>query len=332
VQWKAVGTKEWQSANTSLNAIVLLGLNPATAYEVRLRAKCAENSYSPYSEPIVFKTLKDCEPSGNLLVPDVTLTTAWVVWDSVPNGLKYDLFYKAKQEVYWKKVSTANRFTQITGLNPDTRYEIKLRVNCGDTATSNFSAVTEIATLPVHACGTVENVVILPGVDHAVMRWKPAKLASGYVIQWRLSNTTLPWTTVTLKDPQTRQYIIPQLSGNATYAVRIISQCESVLQPFERTFTTMTDAKASPTIKATALSAFPNPAKEKLKIDYNIGKEESATLEVYNLVGKRIYHQLLTRTSGYVELDVSDWESGVYFCRLYIDEEKNYLQKIAVTK
>jgi|GEM_PF-2875934 len=332
VQWKAVGTKEWQSANTSLNAIVLFGLNPATAYEVRLRAKCDENSYSPYSEPIVFKTLKDCEPSGNLLVPDVTLTTAWVVWDSVPNGKKYDLFYKAKQEVYWKNVSTTNRYTQITGLNPDTRYEIKLRVNCGDTASSNFSAVTELSTLPSQACGTVENVVILPGVDHAVMRWKPAKLASGYVIQWRLAHSTLPWTTVTLKDPQTRQYTIQQLSGNATYAVRIISQCESVLQPFERTFATMTDAKASPTLKATALSAFPNPAKEKLKIDYNIGKEESATLEVYNLVGKRIYHQSLTRATGYVELDVSDWESGVYFCRLYIDEEKNYLQKIAVTK
>lgn len=62
----------------------------------------------------------------------------------------------------------------------------------------------------------------------------------------------------------------------------------------------------------------PNPAKNKLNIKLQ-NTSEDLKLEVFDVLGKRIYKGLITKLES--SIDVSNWKSGVYLVRLSDDTE-----------
>ncbi|BAO76827.1 subtilisin-like serine proteases [Winogradskyella sp. PG-2] len=61
----------------------------------------------------------------------------------------------------------------------------------------------------------------------------------------------------------------------------------------------------------------PNPSKDKLNIKLpSIG--EDLKLEVFDVLGKRIYKSLITKLES--SINVSDWKSGVYLVRISGDK------------
>jgi hypothetical protein len=60
---------------------------------------------------------------------------------------------------------------------------------------------------------------------------------------------------------------------------------------------------------------FPNPAKNKTIINYNIPQDGEITFAVYSVNGQLLYSQRENATSGdnQIELDISDYASGIYF-------------------
>jgi len=333
VQWRKNGTDFWHNANTGLNSVALFDLEPEADYEVKVRSKCGANVFSAYSETIKFKTLSPCQPSAQILIPDITFTSAWVVWDSVPNAKKYELYYRIKSgSNAWTPLATPNRYAQLSGLNPETRYEVKLRAYCGDTIASDFNKIQEFSTKAASNCKTVENVVVAPNSDHCVVRWKPSKTATGYKIYWRLNRGNLSWNSAVISDPSINNYTIPNLTGGAPYIVRIATHCETVTQLVERTFYTQTPKINFAGGVQEPLNIYPNPIKERAKIEFNFQSDEDATLEVFDLMGRKMFTQTLTQNKGVVEINATAWESGIYFCKLFVDDEIFFIKKIIVTK
>lgn len=333
VQWRKLGTDYWNSENTGLTGMVLFGLQSDAAYEVKIRSKCGHNIYSQYSETVRFRTLKPCQPSSEILVPDVTFTSAWITWDTVPGAHRYEVNYRTRGTIAWNKVITKNRFSQLSGLQPETRYEVRLRVFCVDSVESEFTRIQEFMTKAVTACKTVENVIVSPATDHCVVRWKPSKTATGYKIFWKLNRGSLTWNVAIIKDPTTNNFTIPNLSSSAPYLLRIATFCETVTQAVERSFHTQAPKMSFAGVTNESLEIFPNPVKDRARIEFNyISNDKNANIEVFDLMGRKMFTQTLPQNKGVIEINTITWESGVYFCKLFIDDETFAIKKILVTK
>ena len=75
-------------------------------------------------------------------------------------------------------------------------------------------------------------------------------------------------------------------------------------------------------IESNLISVFPQPVKNKLNIRVNLPKNEMYILDLYNSQGKELLSKLLNKNSVNLNLDVSDYKSGIYFIKIY---SKNYL-------
>jgi len=99
--------------------------------------------------------------------------------------------------------------------------------------------------------------------------------------------------------------------------------------------------------EAYRLKVYPNPASGHLTIevpeflekrtgpsDFQVStiyhQWESATLEVYNLFGRKVMDQIIYQGTGIVDLDVSKWQVGMYVFRLSFRGETVAIKKVVV--
>lgn len=68
-----------------------------------------------------------------------------------------------------------------------------------------------------------------------------------------------------------------------------------------------------------SIRAYPNPVQNTLHVDYNLKDNTGASIAVYDIVGKRIKHQLISFTEQNSMIDVSDIKPGVYIWTFEID-------------
>ncbi|MDT0558163.1 T9SS type A sorting domain-containing protein [Ichthyenterobacterium sp. W332] len=62
-----------------------------------------------------------------------------------------------------------------------------------------------------------------------------------------------------------------------------------------------------------AFNVYPNPATSNLTLEFSQGLSD-ATIEVFNLLGKRVYNSVVDSESR--DLDISDWSAGVYIIKI----------------
>lgn len=65
-------------------------------------------------------------------------------------------------------------------------------------------------------------------------------------------------------------------------------------------------------------SISPNPAKRELNVTLSKKSDKDLTIEVFDVLGKRVYKGLITKLE--YSVNVSDWKSGVYLVRVTDDK------------
>jgi hypothetical protein len=78
------------------------------------------------------------------------------------------------------------------------------------------------------------------------------------------------------------------------------------------------------------ITAYPNPATNRVTIKYSLGKNAPAKLVLKNLMGTTLYTTPLNAGSDNVSIDVSQYASGIYFYSLLIDERIVSTKKLLV--
>jgi hypothetical protein len=68
-----------------------------------------------------------------------------------------------------------------------------------------------------------------------------------------------------------------------------------------------------------SINIYPNPANNILNIDYSVSSN-SALFEIYNISGQLVQSGNLSKGKTR-KIDVSDYNSGIYFIRIHSDEE-----------
>ncbi|MFD1143226.1 T9SS type A sorting domain-containing protein [Larkinella insperata] len=82
----------------------------------------------------------------------------------------------------------------------------------------------------------------------------------------------------------------------------------------------------------TVSNIYPNPANEFAEIDYKItGNVKDAKLTFYNVLGAQVADHTLDGNEGKVRIVTRDMNSGLYFYRLSIDNQKIVTKKLMVS-
>jgi len=83
------------------------------------------------------------------------------------------------------------------------------------------------------------------------------------------------------------------------------------------------------------LTIYPNPAKDKMNIDYNLSKDGRVRIELYNLLGEKIEEIVdLTVLKGKYtkEIDVTSLPSGVYTCKMLSENNILIVKRLVISR
>jgi hypothetical protein len=78
------------------------------------------------------------------------------------------------------------------------------------------------------------------------------------------------------------------------------------------------------------ITAYPNPATDRVTIKYSLSKNAPAKLVLKNLMGTTLYTTPLSADSDRISIDVSQYASGIYFYSLLINEQVISTKKLLV--
>lgn len=190
VQWRfAGGTWYYLNGSPFTNTILhLIGFNPGTDYEWRIRSNCGNGMTSDWSAPVAFSTLGyQCQTPWNLSTSNVTDTTAVFSWAAVSGVLSYDVEIRVPNGS-WYPVNgspTTNTSIMATNLTPNTSYQWRVRANCGNGNYSYWSTSMNFYTGLI-ICNAPTGLVTLNITDtRATWKWDPVPGAISYSVEWR---------------------------------------------------------------------------------------------------------------------------------------------------
>ncbi|MEZ4913776.1 MAG: fibronectin type III domain-containing protein [Chitinophagales bacterium] len=89
-----------------------------------------------------------CEEATTLAAENITTNTALLQWECSDNAIQnFTIAYKALTASSWNYKIISGSFYQLTDLLPFTAYEFKVKTNCTNNISSNFSSSFSFATL-----------------------------------------------------------------------------------------------------------------------------------------------------------------------------------------
>ena len=159
VYYRKKGTSSWSQEMVTggigkeLKKFTLYNLQPNTTYQVYITGTCFVTSIGYWvdntsaSNQIEFTTeALGCITPSDVEVSEITASEATLTW--APGSESQDQWYvslKKHSESSWKKFAVSSSIAVLTGLQPNTTYDVKVSSHCGS-AESTSTAVTSFTT------------------------------------------------------------------------------------------------------------------------------------------------------------------------------------------
>ena len=258
VQWRFAGGT-WHDlsggpwSNTWLN---IGGLQPATAYEWRVRSNCSNGSSSPWSYSASFTTLgSTCDVPTGLNTTNITETSATFNWSPVSGAASYSVQIRFPNGT-WSYIPGSpfsGTSASIYGLAPSTTYEWRVRSNCTDGSHSYWSYPIYFTTSGTSSCDAPDwlNTVNITQTT-ATLDWSAVSGAVSYSIQWRYAGGT--WHDLGGGPFYNTWLTIAGLQPGTSYEWRVKSNCHyGAMSPWSNPayFTTLNSSCNTPSWPST---------------------------------------------------------------------------------
>ena len=202
--------------------VELSNLESATEYEFYVRTVCSETNRSEWTK-VEFITeesqVSACEPVTNVLVTDVTLSSAVASWNDMESS--YEVVSGAKdfplEEAEVQSV-TANEYA-MANLNYNTEYDVYVRNVCSDELKSEWTKVS-FTTLDLPTCDAVSELSV-SGISQygATISWGESKF--DYEIAYGESGFDVAQAEVV--KPTTNSFTLSDLQLKTAYDVYVRS-------------------------------------------------------------------------------------------------------------
>ena len=219
---------EWTFVNglTQTN-YTLTGLEPSTSYEVQVRSICGADNMSAWTVSYPFTTDPTCFPVNTLTYSEVDAFYAILSWTLIDEGqTAWDVQYATNssftQNVQLIENVNIHENYMLEGLNEQTTYYVRVRGNCGNDDTSEWSDAISFTT-PI-ACSVPTNLAV-SNVSNisAVATWSAGSTSqSEWDLQYKASNAG-EWTLVEGLTATT--YTFSGLEPGTNYMVQVRANC-----------------------------------------------------------------------------------------------------------
>ena len=187
----------------------------ATSGRIALRYTSNSASQSWNLDDFTVELVPDC-PSPvktSVTATNVDGHNATISWtDNDPTHTAWIVYYKASSESDWSFESAAATTLNLTGLDPETTYDVYVVTDCGTTV-DNLDATMTIHFTTLVACPAPQNITAAPTTDGAVVTWFGT--ADSYTVVCGDFTATVTETTAT----------ITGLNPATTYTVSITADC-----------------------------------------------------------------------------------------------------------
>ncbi|GAB4022506.1 hypothetical protein GCM10028808_70350 [Spirosoma migulaei] len=239
LQWRVQNTQTWTTIDVSTSTYYsLTGLTSSTAYEWRVQGTCPGSTtlVTDYSSPQSFTT-QSC-PVPTLRLNTLSSTVAMIYWYTAysETGRTFTIRYRVIGTPDWTTIGglTTQEYTtySLTGLTPNSTYEVQIETVCSQSEHSGFST----------------SLTITPSCQPTTYMFSSAKNSTAS-LAWSTSSAVEPGTTFELQykplssaDWITISNIIPAsgtsntlysltgLTSNTTYQWRVRAVCPATNQ------------------------------------------------------------------------------------------------------
>ena len=194
----------------------ITGLTPETTHYVRVKALCDVNTQSDFSSTLTFTTTVACPAPIDVTVSNITGHTALLSWTESGSATDWDVQWCTNPEFtypYFSFSVSENPSGQITGLDPETLYYVRVRAYCGGNdgesqwVTTNFTTI-EACPAPTVAVGSITAFTAEVSCTNTAAENFNVMLGEEVVAE----NVAMPYT-------------LTELTDNTSYTVKVQAIC-----------------------------------------------------------------------------------------------------------
>jgi hypothetical protein len=134
-------------------------------YQYKIRARCTNGIWSPFTEVITWYSSQCSEPTG-VAVTFTDLTRMRVRWDANPDEIKAKIRYRVQGTTEWitQNSQDGQNFLFVNSLPSGTTVDYKMRSNCDGNDWSAYSSPLQTVTLeaPLRVSNVISETTIYP--------------------------------------------------------------------------------------------------------------------------------------------------------------------------
>lgn len=230
----------WQEQNINQASFHFANLNSTMGYDLRVRTRCGA-ALSNYANALLLPQANapDC-PTPEPSLVSVSSNGASFDWPTVPQALSYSFRYKRKINGLWLVSTTAVPSANLTGLQPNTRYEAQARSVCDDgpglwSASVEFQTTSSSRSGAVSVVNATDGLLLYPNPTTGAVsfRWESAPetdwqlrafTANGQLVRQQKLSSSEGAAQTDLQDLPAGLYLLELRSGTMTARVPVVLQ------------------------------------------------------------------------------------------------------------
>jgi len=187
-----------------------------------------------------------CLPPTNLAISNISATGATATWGGTAASWVFE--YKTAAATTWTTQAVTTATYTMTGLQPSTAYETRVKAICDDGEVSDYSSVVSFTTSAT-PCVTPTNLQVTNITDQsALATWTAGGTETSWQVDYKLVSSS-NWTTGTAT---TTSFAMTGLQSNSNYHVRVKAICTTGESAFTEPVPFTTAGTTTYTITATA--------------------------------------------------------------------------------
>ena len=204
-------------------------------YIVLVAPKPSNGSNAGYVDSLVLSLLPCAAPTG-LAVAGITPTSAQVSWTN-DGSSGWNVQYKTDNNDWSIAVPVTTPSYTMTGLQPNTTYQVRVQTDCGGGNTSDWTTQS-FTTLPCVAPSalTISNVTS----STATATWTAGNSETDWDFEYKTSASS-EWN-ITIPVHNTPTYIINSLAASTSYDARVRAACGTARSDWSAVQTFSTEA------------------------------------------------------------------------------------------
>ncbi|MDD3644726.1 MAG: fibronectin type III domain-containing protein [Bacteroidales bacterium] len=280
IEYKTATATTWIIQTVTTPTYTMIGLQPSTDYQVKVKSLCGGGVESDYTTAVSFTTAAPlCVVPTNLAISNVSSTGATATWTAGGSETSWQIEYKTTTATTWIiQTVTTPTYTMI-GLQPSTDYQVKVKSLCGIGVESDYTTVVSFTTAATPCVVPTNLAISNVSSTGATANWTAGGSETSWQIEYKAASSGT-WTTQTVNNPT---YTMTDLQPTTSYEIRVKSLCGAGVESAYTTVVSFTTA-APPCVVPTNL-AISSISSTGATATWTAGGSETSWEFEYRLIG-----------------------------------------------